>query len=83
MLRIRRTMPPPAHVVSARRVTGRVRPQYLSISGMNGRPSSVPLASRVEKISEAPRTRTSSPGLKSSIGARRRGLLAAAFTLPT
>ena len=49
----------PAHVVSARCVTGSMRPQYLSISGMNGRPSSVPLASRVAKISAALRTRTS------------------------
>ena len=50
---------------------------------MNGRPSSMPLSSRVAKISEALRTLTSSPGLKSSIGARCRGLLAAAFTLST
>ncbi len=83
MLRIRRTTPAPAHVVSARWVTGSMRPQYLSISGMNGSPSSAPLASRVAKISEALRTRTVSPGFRSRILAFCSDFLVAVFTLPT
>jgi len=60
-----RRMPPllPSWIsLSTRRRTMNVRPQYLSISGRNGRPPSAPDWPSVEEISGKLRTVTRSPG---------------------
>src|SRR5580692_12441793 len=60
---------PRAHVLSALLETRRRRPQNASISGMNGKPSSLPSLARLDTTSATLLTSTKSPGSR-AIAAR-------------